>query len=74
MFELNTIVALPFLADSRTRFHSCSLTRALTCPTKTPGSISKSHFVKSPRNDRGQFVSEITIISFHPPKYARNLL
>ena len=59
----NTIVARPVPPDSNTRAHNFSRILALTRPTNTPGLISKSHFVKSPRRLTGQADNTITIMT-----------
>lgn len=45
--------------------HNFSRTRALICPTKTPGDISSSHLLTSPRNPEGHAVRTMTIMAPH---------
>src|SRR5690606_7201819 len=64
-----TMIARPDPTSSITRPHNRSRTRALTCPTKTPGETSSSHLVRCPRRPTGHAVSTTTVTS--PPRCHR---
>lgn len=64
-------MARPFFESSTIRSHSFSRTRASKCPTNTPGDISNSHRVRSPRKPTGHAVNTITTIP-HIPTHHRH--
>ena len=61
-----TMMALPSFNVSTMRSHNLSRTRALTCPTNTPGAISNNQRLTSPRNPVGQAVNTMTTIVHFP--------
>ena len=63
---LYTIIARPDFTNEQTRCQSLSRTRAERRPTNTPGAISRSQRVRSPRAPAGHAVSTMTTMSHHP--------
>ncbi len=60
------MIARPSLQSATVRAQICSRIRALGVPTNTPGAISISHFVRSPRRPAGTAVTVRTSIASTP--------